>query len=176
MAEVPGSGARARRDRDRDRDARGRPENARPRDATGRPLDRSAGPSWRERLAHLDAEQALPPQQAIDVAAELIETGQPFYAHEVLEGPWHLAAEPERSFWQGLAQLAVGLTHVQRGNPVGSVTLLRRAAERLAEYEDGHEGVAVARIVVEARALADRVEQAGVDSLQPADLAVRLRP
>jgi hypothetical protein len=33
--------------------------------------------------------------------------------------------------WQGLAQLAVGITHVQRGNVKGAITLLRRASARL---------------------------------------------
>jgi hypothetical protein len=99
----------------RDRNAEGRAENARPRDATGKPLARDAGPSWRERLRAGDEARALPKDEALAEAERLILTGQPFYAHEVLEGPWHLAEPPERAFWQGLAQVAVGLTHVQRG-------------------------------------------------------------
>jgi hypothetical protein len=161
---------------DRDRDADGRPQSARPRDATGRPLPRGSAPSWRERLRHLDEAGSLEPQQAIETAAGLIETGQPFYAHEVLEGPWHLAAEPERLFWQGLAQLAVGLTHVQRGNASGAATLLRRSAEKLSGYADNHEGVAVARLVSEATLLADRIDAEGLDAIAPVDLALRLRP
>ncbi len=161
---------------DRDRNDAGRPENTRPRDATGKPLDRGAGPSWRERLRELDELRALPPQEAIDVAERLVLTGQPFYAHEVLEGPWHLAEPPERAFWQGLAQVAVGLTHVQRGNAVGAASLLRSGADKLDGYEDGHEGVAVRRIVTTARDLAERVERDGVTALAAADLAVGFRP
>ena len=160
----------------RDRDASGRPQSARPRDATGKPLPPGSAPSWRERLGHLDVEGSLPPQQAIDAAAELIETGQPFYAHEVLEGPWHLAEEPERHFWQGLAQVAVGLTHVQRGNATGAATLLRRGAEKLTGYPDGHHGVAVARLTTAAEELAARIAVDGLEGLTPADLALRLRP
>ena len=160
----------------RDRDERGRPQSARPRDASGRPLPRGSAPSWRERLRHLDEATARTPQDALDAAAELIETGQPFYAHEVLEGPWHLADEPERHFWQGLAQLAVGLTHVQRGNAVGAATLLRRGAEKLAGYPDRHEGVAVQRLVDEATALATRIDAEGLAGLEPGDLALRIRP
>ena len=37
----------------------------------------------------------------------------------------------ERDLWQGLAQLAVGLTHLARGNRTGAVTLLRRGAGRI---------------------------------------------
>jgi predicted metal-dependent hydrolase len=33
--------------------------------------------------------------------------------------------------WQGLAQLAVGITHAQRGNLEGATALLRRGSARL---------------------------------------------
>lgn len=140
----------------RDRNAEGRPENARPRDATGRPLPRDAGPSWRERLRAKDELQSLPPAEAVAEAERLILDGGPFYAHEVLEGPWHLAPPEERAFWQGLAKVAVGLTHLQRGNAVGARSVLTAGADLLEPYEDGHEGVAVSRVVAQARALAER--------------------
>ena len=146
----------------------------RPRDVTGRPLPRGSA-SWRDRLRHLDLETALPPARAIEVAEELVLTGAPFYAHEVLEGPWHLAEPPERDFWQGLAQVAVGLTHVQRGNPVGAVTLLRRGAAKLRPYDEGHEGVAVTRVVAEAESLASRIEAAGLDGVTADDLRIAFR-
>jgi hypothetical protein len=155
----------------RERNAAGRPENARPRDATGKPLERGTGPSWRERLRAADEARALPPAEAIVEAERLVLTGQPFYAHEVLEGPWHLAEPLERAFWQGLAQVAVGLTHVQRGNAVGARSLLRSGAEKLEPYEDGHEGVAVSRVVARARALAERVDE----GLTADDLKVAFR-
>jgi hypothetical protein len=139
----------------RDRNAEGRPENARPRDATGRPLPMGA-PSWRERLRAKDELQALPNTEAIAEAERLIAEGGPFYAHEVLEGPWHLAPPEERAFWQGLAKVAVGLTHLQRGNAVGARSVLTAGADLLAPYPDGHEGVAVSRVVAQARALAGR--------------------
>jgi hypothetical protein len=159
----------------RDRNPEGRPENARPRDATGKPLPREAGPSFRERLRALDELQALPRPEAVAEAERLVLAGNPFYAHEVLEGPWHLAEPAERAFWQGLAQVAVGLTHVQRGNAVGAQSLLRSGADKLAAYEDGHEGVAVSRVVARARALADRVESEGTGALSPEDLRVAFR-
>jgi hypothetical protein len=102
-------------------------------------------------------------------------TGQPFYAHEVLEVPWHLAEPPERAFWQGLAQVAVGLTHVQRGNATGAVSVLRSGAEKLRGYPDGHEGVAAPRVAADAEALARRVERDGVATIAPDDLRVPFR-
>jgi predicted metal-dependent hydrolase len=159
----------------RERNAAGRPEQARPRDATGKPLERGSGPSWRERLRALDEARALPPQEALDEAERLVLTGQPFYAHEVLEGPWHLAEPAERAFWQGLAQVAVGLTHVQRGNATGAVSILRSGAEKLRRYADGHEGVAAQRVAAAAEALAQRVERDGTDAVAADDLLLPFR-
>lgn len=153
----------------RDRDELGRPENARPRDATGKPLPRGSAPSWRERLRAKDELQALPKADAIVEAERLVLDGQPFYAHEVLEGPWHLAPPEERAFWQGLAKVAVGLTHIQRGNAVGARSVLNAGADLLEPYEDGHEGVAVSRVVAQARALAAReVTTVSADELRVA--------
>ena len=67
----------------------------------------------------------------------MIDPGRPFHAHEVLEASWKAAAAGERDLWQGLAQLAVGLTHAQRGNARGAVTLLRRGGQRMAAYAAG---------------------------------------
>lgn len=76
-------------------------------------------------------EQALPPLEALAAAQALLDEGRAFGAHEVLEACWKAAPTAERDLWQGLAQLCVGLTHLQRGNHVGAARLLRRAAGRL---------------------------------------------
>ena len=76
-------------------------------------------------------EQALPPAQALALAQDLLGQDRAFTAHEVLEASWKAAAAPDRDVWQGLAQVCVGATHVQRGNAVGGVRLLRRGAGRL---------------------------------------------
>jgi hypothetical protein len=76
----------------------------------------------------------LPPLESLAEAQRLLDAGRPFHAHEVLEGTWKAASEPERDLWQGLAQLAVGLTHLARGNRTGAVTLLRRGAARITPY------------------------------------------
>jgi uncharacterized protein len=108
----------------RDRDDTGRPRNARPRDRTGRPLARGGEPGA------ADDPPALPPDQAIDLAGDLLADGLAFRAHEVFEAVWK-STETDRELWRALAQLAVGITHAQRGNPVGSRALLLRGAESL---------------------------------------------
>jgi uncharacterized protein len=111
----------------RDRDAEGRARNARPRDALGRPLARTPGTP-----PPID-EPALAPAQALERAQQLLDAGEAFTAHEVLEAVWKSTAGPERSLWRGLAQICVGLTHFQRGNLRGASALLERAAETLAQ-------------------------------------------
>lgn len=76
-------------------------------------------------------EAALPPDEALTLAQSLLDEGRAFGAHEVLEASWKAAPAPERDLWQGLAQLCVGVTHLQRGNAVGAARLLRRGAGRV---------------------------------------------
>lgn len=111
---------------DRDRDEQGRPRNSRPRDGLGRPLP--AGSPGVERIPddlHLSAIESLA------YAQDLVDRGRAFHAHEVLEAAWKDGPDSERTLWQGLAQLMVGITHVQRGNPDGARALLRRASDKL---------------------------------------------
>jgi hypothetical protein len=143
---------------DRDRDERGRARNARPRDELGRPLPRDAAGAY--------VEEALPddPEALLRMGIEHFNAQRFFQAHETWETAWHAASEDERDFWQGITQIAVGCTHVQRDNPRGAMTLLRRGADRIAPYGATHRGLPVASLAADARALADQIER---DGLQP---------
>ena len=79
----------------------------------------------------------MPPGQTIETARALLAEGRPFSAHEVFEARWKDAPELERDLWQGLAQLCVGSTHRERGNPRGARTLWQRALGRLKAYGSG---------------------------------------
>ena len=124
----------------------------------------------------------LAPGPALVEAQRLLDAGRPFHAHEVLEGVWKGRPElpsEDRELWRGLAQLAVGLTHAHRGNAVGAVRLLRRAADRIAPY--GTEapapyGVAVVELAGWARALATRIERDGLAGIPAPELVPRLMP
>ncbi len=112
----------------RDRDESGRPRNARQRDALGRPLP----PGSSDAVPRIPDDLNLTPDETIRYAQALIDDGLAFHAHEVFEAAWKNGPDTERLLWQSLAQLAVGITHVQRGNPDGAAALLRRAGEGLA--------------------------------------------
>jgi uncharacterized protein len=127
----------------RDRDPGGRARNARPRDGLGRPL-----PRGREGVARVPEDFVLPPRDSLVEAQRLLDARLPFHAHEVLEGTWKAAPPAERDLWQGLAQLAVGITHLERGNPTGAVALLRRGIARIEPYgSDAPYGIDVPGLV-----------------------------
>jgi hypothetical protein len=116
---------------ERDRDASGRARSSRPRDDLGRPLlPGSAG------VPRIPDDLKLAPAETLALAQDLLDRGLAFNAHEVFEAAWKNGHTDERVLWQGLAQLAVGITHVQRGNIEGALTLLRRASAQL-DHDDG---------------------------------------
>ena len=112
----------------RDRDEAGRPRNSRPRDALGRLL-----PPGSQGVPRIPDELALSPTEFLSYAQDLLNEGRAFHAHEVLEAAWKSRPDDERPLWQGLAQLAVGITHVQRANLDGAIALLQRGSGRLRE-------------------------------------------
>jgi len=112
---------------ERDRDESGRPRSTRPRDALGRPLPRGS-----EGIPRIPDDLELPPAETLGYAQDLLDRGFAFNAHEVLEAAWKNGPDDEMKLWQALAQLMVGITHVQRGNIKGAITVLRRASAGLA--------------------------------------------
>jgi hypothetical protein len=171
----------------RDRDPAGRPRNARPRDGLGRPLDRAAEPG--SAADRIPDDLVITGAEAAALADRLLRDGRPFHAHEVLEAAWKTGPAGERDLWQGLAQIAVGLTHARRGNARGAVALLSRGAQRVRGYQDGDGaageagsrraagrpaspfGMNVASFLAAADDLAARIERDGLDAIPPADLS-----
>lgn len=132
----------------RDRDEAGRPRNSRPRDALGRPL-----PPGSEGVDRIPDDLHLPPAETLDYAQRLVDDGRAFNAHEVLEAAWKEGPDHEKVLWQGLAQLMVGITHVQRGNVDGARALLRRAVGRLTTAPATPYGIDVVGLIDYAEAL-----------------------
>ena len=124
----------------------------RARDALGRPV-----PLGSPDAVDPTPEEALPPGEAIAAARSLLAEGRAFSAHEVLEAVWKAAPPDERHLWQGLAQVCVGLTHLQRGNRVGAARLLRRGAGLLEGRAPSY-GVDVPKVAADALALAADIE------------------
>lgn len=115
----------------------------------------------------------LPLPEALDLAQGYLDSGQPFHAHEVLEALWKQRPAHERDLWQGLAQLAVGLTHAMRGNRSGAAALLRRGRDRISGYPGDRHGVDTTAVSATASALADEIEAAS--DVRPDAVRLKLR-
>ncbi|PSK99431.1 hypothetical protein CLV63_103156 [Murinocardiopsis flavida] len=153
----------------RDRDPSGRAQNQRPRDRLGRPLPHGA-----EGVPRIPDDAVFTPQEGLARAQELLDDGYAFHAHEVLEAVWKAAPESEREMWRGLAQVAVGLTHAQRGNAEGAARLLRRGADRISDYGAGApHGVDVLGVAAAGREAAAAVEGAPGAAVDPARIRLR---
>lgn len=153
---------------ERDRDESGRASNSRQRDALGRPLPRGVAG-----VPRIPDELDLSPEGYLRYAQDLLDDGLAFNAHEVLEAAWKSAPDDERPLWQGLAQLAVGITHIQRGNVRGAVAVLRRAAGRIGVGEQVPHGIDAAGLIGCAVELAADLERGA--EIAPSRLRPRLR-
>ena len=69
-----------------------------------------------------------------------------FDAHEVWEEIWLIEAEPEKTFLQGLIQLAAAFHHYERGNPSGAESLLASGIVKLARFPEHHHGLSIGEL------------------------------
>src|SRR6202035_3590967 len=64
-----------------------------------------------------------------------------FEAHEVWEEIWLLEAEPEKTFLQGIIQIAADFHHYCRGNTDGTESLLAAGIVKLSRFPKVHRGL-----------------------------------
>jgi uncharacterized protein len=74
----------------------------------------------------------------------LFNRGDFFEAHEAWEELWMDTAGPDKAFYQGLLQAAVGLCHFCNGNVRGAVKLYHSSRDYLRRYGPGHLGLDLA--------------------------------
>ncbi len=94
-------------------------------------------------------------------------SGAFFEAHEHWESVWLVAHEPEKTFLQGLIQVAAAFHHFQRGNCAGTISLLGSALRRLDKYPHVFAGVVVAPLRVAIRSWLEALEAAPQSSPPP---------
>jgi len=69
-----------------------------------------------------------------------------FEAHEAWEELWLAEPKPEKTFLQGLIQLAAAFHHHGRGNLRGARSLLTAGIAKLANFPADHRGLALAEL------------------------------
>lgn len=73
----------------------------------------------------------------------MLSEGRVFLAHEHWEGVWLRCAGPEKSFLQAIIQIAAAFHHLQRGNRLGTESLLRAALLRLDQLPSDFGGLSL---------------------------------
>src|ERR1700683_2432888 len=66
-----------------------------------------------------------------------------FEAHEVWEEVWLVEVEPEKTFLQGIIQIAAAFHHYCRGNTDGTESLLAAGIVKLSRFPKVHRGLAI---------------------------------
>src|SRR5256885_11030301 len=139
----------------RARDPDAPPKPKRPRDELGRPLPHEA-----ENKLHLEDYDSLSMEENHRLGIAHLNAGRFFPAHEAWETAWKQAkGTDDAEFFKGLSQMGAGYVHLLRGNPHGTVTLLRRASGRVGTYPDGHRGVRTLALRDKLEADAARVDR-----------------
>ncbi|NCO75119.1 MAG: DUF309 domain-containing protein [Cyanobacteria bacterium] len=73
---------------------------------------------------------------------------QKFYAcHDTLEEIWLDSVEPDKTFYQGILQIAVGCYHLSNSNWRGAVILLGEGSKKLREYEPDYFDIDVSKLL-----------------------------
>jgi len=127
----------------------------RPRDQLGRPQAWDAT----NQLEMPDFD-SLTLQENHELGRRYVRERRFFQAHEAWETAWKQAkGTDDAEFFKGLSQMGAGYVHLLRGNPHGTVTLLRRASGRVGRYPDGHRGVRTLALRDKLEADAARVDR-----------------
>ncbi len=96
---------------------------------------------------------------------EQFNTRQFYTCHDTLEALWMEATEPEKTFYQGILQLAVALYHLGNANWRGAVILLGEGIHRLQGYLPIFSGIDVAELVDASSHLLAQLQQAGPEKV-----------
>ncbi|MBD2666945.1 hypothetical protein B6N60_03440 [Richelia sinica FACHB-800] len=89
-----------------------------------------------------------------------------FYAcHDTLEALWIEAIEPEKTFYQGILQIAVGLYHLGNRNWRGAMILLGEGRNRLRRYPSIFAGINVEELLTDSGALLTTLQQSDPEQM-----------
>lgn len=91
---------------------------------------------------------------------------QQFYAcHDTLEALWMEATEPEKTFYQGILQIAVALYHLSNSNWRGTVILLGEGINKLQRYPSIYAGIDVDDLIISSGAMLQALQKAGAEEI-----------
>jgi predicted metal-dependent hydrolase len=82
-----------------------------------------------------------------------------FEAHEVLEDLWHEYRDTDRTFIQGLIQIAAAFYHVQSHNVKGAVSQFTKGTEKLTHFLPAYKDLSVSMLLDDVRENLQRIQR-----------------
>ena len=101
---------------------------------------------------------------------EQFNSGEFYACHDTLEALWIEAGEPDKTFYQGILQIAVALYHLENRNWRGAVILLGEGSNRLRRYPSSYGGVDVDELLSQSAVLLTTLQQIGPDKIMAGNL------
>ncbi|BAY93035.1 MULTISPECIES: DUF309 domain-containing protein [unclassified Tolypothrix] len=101
---------------------------------------------------------------------EQFNTGQFYACHDTLEALWIEASEPEKTFYQGILQIAVALYHLSNHNWRGAAILLGEGSNRLRRYPSSYGGIDLEALLIQSVALLQALQKTSPDQTATDDL------
>lgn len=92
-------------------------------------------------------------------------SGDYYTCHDTLEALWMDATEPQKTFYQGILQIAVGLYHLSNHNWRGAVILLGEGSNRLGYYQPDYAEINVEKLIAESRELLTALQVSGAENV-----------
>jgi predicted metal-dependent hydrolase len=102
---------------------------------------------------------------------EQFNSGQFYACHDTLEALWIEAAEPEKSLYQGILQIAVALYHLGNHNLRGAMILLGEGSNRLRRYPASDCPIKVEEFFTQSVELLKQLQQTDPEEIASLDLS-----
>jgi uncharacterized protein len=93
--------------------------------------------------------------------------GQFYECHDTLEALWIEAQEPNKTFFQGILQIAVACYHLGNQNWRGAVILLGEGMRRLSPYQPDYGGIDINYLLDTSGELLNTLQTAGPEGVAP---------
>ena len=102
---------------------------------------------------------------------------QEFYAcHDTLEALWMEAVEPEKTFYQGILQIAVGFYHLGNQNLHGAIVLLGEGMNRLRRYQPEFAGIDLELLLAESQSMQAELQQSQLAEQKSGQILQQTQP
>jgi uncharacterized protein len=102
------------------------------------------------------------------------QSGQFYECHDTLEALWIEAQEPDKTFFQGILQIAVACYHLGNQNWRGAVILLGEGIRRLSSYQPEYGTIDVNCLLDTSSALLNYLQSTGPEQIAQSSALIQI--